>query len=88
MTPKVFFFLNTIPISPPFSAAQLALATRVTNMKIDRFTMEYGAFSFKTSSLVADGEAVIVTFDYRKGKKAPVPDELRALFEKLQLKKI
>lgn len=43
----------------------------------DRFTMEYAVLSRGHARLAADGDGRIVTFDYRAGSKAPLPDALR-----------
>ena len=40
--------------------------------------------SRKTGEMVTDGEAVVVTFDYRAGTKVPIPDELRRRIEELE----
>lgn len=44
----------------------------------DRFVMRYRAVSHQHSAVAADGESLIVTFDYATGSKARVPDDLRA----------
>jgi acyl-CoA thioester hydrolase len=44
----------------------------------DRFVMRYRAVSHQHGAVAADGESLIVTFDYATGSKAPVPDDLRA----------
>ena len=44
----------------------------------DRFAMRYRAVSHQHGAVAADGESLIVTFDYATGSKARVPDDLRA----------
>ena len=44
----------------------------------DRFVMRYRAVSHHHGAVAADGESLIVTFDYATGSKARVPDALRA----------
>lgn len=56
---------------------KLLLGAKVTNIGEDRFMMSHRVFSTKHQKVAADGDALVVTFDYRKNKKAPVPDELR-----------
>jgi acyl-CoA thioester hydrolase len=47
-------------------------------MEADRFVMGYEVFSTKTKRIAADGEGVIVTYDYRNNVKVNIPDPLRA----------
>jgi acyl-CoA thioester hydrolase len=44
----------------------------------DRFVMLYRAVSHRYDAVAADGESLIVTFDYATSTKARVPDDLRA----------
>jgi acyl-CoA thioester hydrolase len=53
------------------------IGVRVTAVADDRFTLEHRIVSRRLQAIAAEGEGVIVTFDYRRGVKAPVPDELR-----------
>lgn len=52
-------------------------AVRVTEVGEDRFKMKHIVFSHRHSKVAAEGEGVLVTFDYRSNKKTPVPEELR-----------
>lgn len=58
---------------------QITVGARVDvhAMKIDRFTMEYTVFSHKHNKVAASGEGVLVTFNYRKNQKVPIPDEIK-----------
>ena len=49
----------------------------VTTIGEDRFAMGYRLVSFNHQKVAAEGEAVIVAYDYREKKKAPLPDEWR-----------
>ncbi|RUS17955.1 HotDog domain-containing protein [Endogone sp. FLAS-F59071] len=62
----------------------LAIATKVTNMSADRFTMAYIAVSHKTEQVVAEGECIVVTYNYRTSQKAPVPQEMVELARQLE----
>ncbi len=53
------------------------VGTRITKIQADRFTMEYYVYSHKADRLAAQGEGVIVSFNYRENKKAPLPDVLK-----------
>ncbi|MBN2439298.1 MAG: acyl-CoA thioesterase [Deltaproteobacteria bacterium] len=49
---------------------------RVTNIREDRFTMDHMVFSTKHQKAAAQGDGVIVMFDYRSNRKVTVSDEL------------
>ena len=56
---------------------QLTIGARVTEISEDRFTMAYRVYSHDLDAVAADGEALVVNFDYTKGTKTPIPDRLR-----------
>jgi acyl-CoA thioester hydrolase len=51
---------------------------RATEIGADRFTMAYRVVSLGQDAVAADGEGVIVCYDYRKREKVALPDEVRA----------
>jgi acyl-CoA thioester hydrolase len=53
-------------------------------MEEDRFVMGYEVFSTKHKRIAADGEGVVVTYDYRNNKKVPIPDSLKAKIMELE----
>ena len=62
----------------------LSAGARRVVMGDDRFTLRHVLVSRKTGELVTEGEAVVVSFDYRAGTKVPIPDELRRRIEELE----
>lgn len=64
-----------IPLTYP---DQVSVGAKVTEIETDRFLMKYAVVSHKHDKLAASGEGTIVTFDYAKGRKAPLPQEVRA----------
>jgi acyl-CoA thioester hydrolase len=52
---------------------------RVTNIGEDRFIMNYIVISTKHKKIAAEGDGVIVTFNYRENRKSLIPEELRRL---------
>ncbi|KAJ3406583.1 hypothetical protein HDU80_010880 [Chytriomyces hyalinus] len=50
----------------------------------DRFDQEFLLVSHGTGSVVADGRATVVTFDYEKGTKADIPPLILRAFEDSQ----
>jgi acyl-CoA thioester hydrolase len=63
-----------IPLQYP---DKVLIGAKVTNIEEDRFLMGYGVFSTNHQKMAAEGDGLIVTFNYRENKKVPVPDELR-----------
>ena len=53
----------------------------------DRFTMAFSAWSKAHDAVAADGECVVVVFDYRTREKARVDDVLRAAIARVEGKK-
>ncbi|MBF0234411.1 MAG: acyl-CoA thioesterase [Desulfamplus sp.] len=62
----------------------LSIGTKVVSMQADRFTMQHIVVSHKHQKVAAQGEAVIVTYDYKKLCKASVPQFLINRIETLQ----
>lgn len=60
------------------------VGTLVSQMGEDRFTMEYRIVSEAHRAVAAEGEGLIVSFDYRKNRKVPVPDSVRERIETLE----
>jgi acyl-CoA thioester hydrolase len=63
---------------------QIEVATRITNLLSDRFTMLYEVRSRTLDRVVAEGEGTIVAFDYRRREKASLPEVIRARIEALE----
>ncbi|MCB0589214.1 MAG: acyl-CoA thioesterase [Phaeodactylibacter sp.] len=61
------------PVSYPDT---IVLGIRVSEMQEDRFTMHCKMFSRRHKRPVAIANAVMVTYDYRQRRKAPVPERL------------
>ncbi|MCX5846900.1 MAG: thioesterase family protein [Deltaproteobacteria bacterium] len=56
---------------------KVLIGAKVTNIEEDRFTMNHLAVSTRHQKVAAEGDAVVVAFNYRENKKAPIPDALR-----------
>jgi acyl-CoA thioester hydrolase len=63
---------------------RIAIGARVSQVGDDRFTLEHHIISEKLNALVAEGSGLIVTYDYAKERKAPIPDEIRRKLVELQ----
>lgn len=55
----------------------LSVGARVSDMTSDRFTMQYAIASQTSKQIAAEGEGLLVSFDYRKNEKTPIPDIVR-----------
>ena len=64
-----------IPLTHPDT---VTVGAQIGEVGDDRFVMRYWAVSHHHGAVAADGESLIVTFDYATGSKARVPDALRA----------
>ncbi len=56
---------------------RVAVGARVPRIGDDRFVMEYLVVGRQSGKAAAEGTGLIVTFDYREGRKAPLPGDLR-----------
>ena len=55
----------------------VSVGAKIESTAEDRFTMSYVVVSHRQGKIAAEGEAVVVMFDYREGRKTTIPDELR-----------
>jgi acyl-CoA thioester hydrolase len=54
----------------------ILIGARVVEVGEDRLTMRHRIVSQRLNAVATEGEGIIVTFDYARGVKAPVPAEL------------
>lgn len=57
---------------------RLLVGARVERIERDRFHMRYAIASASLGRVAAEGESVVVAFDYREGRKCEVPAAWRA----------
>ncbi len=60
------------------------VGARITRLGRTSLTMEHAIYSETQQALVADGDSIIVVFDYAAQKPAPIPDALRTAIEELE----
>jgi len=60
------------------------VSTGVVEVGVDRFTMHYRIESTALARVAAEGSGVVVSFDYRAGTKASLPEAVRAAIESLE----
>ena len=63
---------------------RVTVGARVEVVEADRFLMGYRVVSQATGEVVADGEGLVVMYDYAAGEKAAVPDTIREAIEALE----
>ncbi|USE33817.1 acyl-CoA thioesterase [Endozoicomonas sp. SCSIO W0465] len=62
----------------------LLVGSRVSDVQEDRFTMEYAIFSKSMNRVTTTGTATGVMFNFVTNSKARIPEELKALIEKIE----
>ncbi|SPF38234.1 Thioesterase superfamily protein [Syntrophobacter sp. SbD1] len=55
----------------------ISVGARVSDIGQDRFTMKYSVASRRLATIAAEGEGVLVTYDYRNKLKVSMPAELK-----------
>jgi acyl-CoA thioester hydrolase len=70
-----------IPLTHPDT---VTVGAQIGEVGEDRFVMRYRAVSHQHGAVAADGESLIVTFDYAAGIKAPMSDDLAARLRDLR----
>jgi acyl-CoA thioester hydrolase len=82
-------FMNETGIGPILASIQckfkmplaypdtVSVGTRVSRIEQDRFVMEYRVASHKSQTIAAEGEGVVVSYNYRESKKTALPEELK-----------
>ena len=69
------------PVSYP---DRLLVGARVVTIETDRVTFEHRIVSRAWDDLACEGQAVVVCYDYRQKRKAPIPRELRERIDRLE----
>lgn len=63
---------------------RLLVGARVITIEPDRVTFEHRIVSTALDDLATEGQAVVVCYDYRQGKKTALPFELREKIDQLE----
>ena len=70
-----------IPLTYPDT---VDIGTRVADVGEDRFLMQYVVVSRRHGKIAAEGDGMIVSFNYRENKKARLPEEIRQRIAELE----
>ena len=86
---KMWNFMEKTGIGPILASTQcrflaplsypdlISVGASVSDIGPDRLTMKYSVASQRLSKIAAEGDGVLVTYDYRNNLKVPVPAELK-----------
>ena len=55
----------------------ISVGCRISSMAEDRFVMDYLTFSHSLGAVAAEGQGTIVAFNYARGEKVMLTDELK-----------
>ena len=70
-----------LPVTYPDT---VSVGARVSEVTDDRFLMRYAVVSHNHARLAAEGEGLIVSYDYRALTKAPLPEEIKRRIRDLE----
>jgi acyl-CoA thioester hydrolase len=64
---------------------RIHIATRASILSAKKFNMEYVVFSEKLGAITAEGDGLIVYYDYANGKSCEIPSDIVTAIRKLEL---
>jgi len=70
-----------IPLSFPDT---ISIGARIVDLQDDRFTMQTVIVSHAHKRVAAEGQQRLVSYDYDKNEKAPLPDSFRRRIEEFE----
>jgi acyl-CoA thioester hydrolase len=62
----------------------ISVGTKISEIEADRFVMKYVVFSHAHAKVAAEGEGLIVSYDYRALRKTALPGEIKKRIEVLE----
>jgi acyl-CoA thioester hydrolase len=62
----------------------VTIATRISELDVDRFMMDTIIVSHKLKAIAAEGQQKLVIYDYHNHVKAKLPDEVRRRIEEIE----
>lgn len=62
---------------PLFYPDTVSVGAKTVDIAEDQFTMKYIVVSHKHQRIAAEGDGLVVMYNYREGKKTAIPDEIR-----------
>lgn len=68
---------------PLFFPDTVRVGARARDVEADRFVLDHRLVSESQGEVAAEGSSVIVSYDYRREEKAPLPEAVRRALERL-----
>jgi acyl-CoA thioester hydrolase len=65
---------------------KISVGAHVSDLQDDRYTMKYIIYSHAMKNVAAEGEGIIVVYDYNRNSKCLMPDQIRKKIQKLEAK--
>jgi len=62
----------------------ISVGTRAVDLQVDRYTMKYLLYSHTQGNVAAEGEGIIVVYDYNKNQKCEMPAQIRDAIIRLE----
>jgi acyl-CoA thioester hydrolase len=62
----------------------IQIASTIENIKPKRFTMKYLVYSERLKTIAAEGEGLVVFYDYQQNKSCEIPDRVVAAIDAVQ----
>jgi acyl-CoA thioester hydrolase len=62
----------------------VSVGTKISQIEDDRFLMKYVVVSHALNKVAAEGEGLVVSYDYRALRKTPLPEEIKARIRSLE----
>lgn len=56
---------------------RVSVGTKLLELSEDRFLLKHRIWSLTHERVAAEGEALVVSYNYKRGEKAPVPESVR-----------
>lgn len=93
---KVLEYMNKTQLGPILASARcdfrtpltfpdtIQIATMVVGIEQKRFKMKYLVYSERLKKIAAEGEGLIVYYDYQQGKSCEIPNEILFSIHSLQ----
>lgn len=67
---------------------EILIGTRITRIGNSSLTVAHALWTRQNGTIAADGDSVVVIFDYAKQRPHPVPDSLRQLIAEMEGREI
>jgi acyl-CoA thioester hydrolase len=62
----------------------VSVGTRISEIEADRFLMKYVVVSHQKGKVAAEGDGMIVSYNYRELRKAALPEEIKGRIQSLE----